>query len=251
MQFSVNDVTALLKLAAAAGGDAKGVSRLVSLEVLRSLGAERYLVSVEGKPLQANSDVPLKEHGRYWGELTAPAGKTPHITRLLPRPPLLDLLAPLPARFEPEALLRLLSSPHGASTLKAQLGEQLAAATTKEEFTALGNLLLSLGHNVLTLPVYYDRYLGVFQMKKQYNKPQRKHQVVFYAALNRLGPLEGTLSESGEGVDVQLDVAFGPSVAVLEQHRKALPGYIRLHIRHEAAPQPLWEAGHGLLDISA
>ncbi len=248
MSFSVGEVSALLRLAASGGIEGKALTKLLTLDLLKDLGGGRYLATIDGKESKVQSELPLKEQSRFWAQLTARQGELPKIHTISSKPLLLQSLAALPP-MEPEQFLALVKSGHPGS-VKKHFMEQLAMAATKEEFSAFSQLLLSIHHNVLTLPLFYERYLGFLQMKKRYNKKEQKHHVDFYAALHHLGPVEGTLALNEGRVDAVLQVQFESTKTFLEKQLNNLPPYLHLSMQTVDKTAPLWEMSETLLDVS-
>lgn len=252
MSLSVDGLAALLKLAASSPAEAKALIRLVSVDILKNLGGGSYLVGIDGNEMTAQSDRALKESQRFWADLSTKPGEQPAMHRLVKLPLLLRNLSALPFVLEPAQIARLLESTRPHAAFKEMLLEPMAAAASKEEFSALSQLMMSLQHSVLTLPLFHHGYFGFLQLKKRYNKNTKKTSIHFYAALHRLGPVEGSIDTEEEGgIRVTLNVAFESTLNHLENNSDSLPYPLTLRLHENDAVTPLWDGTNTtLLDIS-
>jgi len=219
--------------------------RFVSIDVLKDLGSGKFLIDIEGKQQQALSKKPLQENATYFAKYLT--NKDPN------KPALLSKLIKLPNMihnktffkeytFDTKEILHALKNP---KELQQQLLEKLANAPTKEHFSQLSPLLLSLHHQVFTFPFVFYEHLGIFQLKKRYNKKSKKTTLEFYALLENLGAISGVVFEN----KVELHVVYEEIKDFLEQHEKELP--ITLYVSIVESIEPLFDTTptNQLLDI--
>ncbi len=223
------------------------LTKLLDIEVLKSLGENRYLLNVEGKQLTALSEQKLGPYEHYFARLETAKNQQPTLSHLIKIPKLftkLQLLQHFEFFFEPKDLAKLLTSKENMHSFKETLLKDLGSAPSKEHFQALTPLLLSLHHNILTVPLqYYDIY-AFLQLKKRYNKKTKKSFLDFYAFFEHLGPLSGIISQES----VKINVAFEEIKQQLERQSDEL-GY-NVHIAVSDTIRPLYEAkNERVLDI--
>jgi len=113
-------------------------------------------------------------------------------------------------------LQTILKSKNPYEITKQDLLEQLDKASTKEEFSSINALLLSIHNQTLTIPLNYNKYFSILQFKKRYNKKIKKTQIDFYAALELLGPISGILTLDVSDATIDLNVAFDKTKNFLE-----------------------------------
>ncbi len=215
------------------------LTKLLDIEVLESLGENRYLLNVAGKKLTALSQQKLTPREHYFARFEATKNTQPTLSHLVKIPKLfvkLPLLRHLDLFFEPKELARLLGSKEAVQAFKATLLKELAASPTKEHFQALTPLLLSLHQNILSIPLhFYDSY-ALLQLKKRYNKKTKKSFLDFYAFFAHLGPISGIISE----YEVKINVAFYETKEHLEYLSDAIGYDLSIEVSDTIAP--LYEA---------
>ena len=250
MNLSVANLGSILKLAASSPAEAKALLKLVSIDIMKNLGQGNYLIQVDGEHLSAQSDKMLKPSERFWAELSATPGKQANISHLVKQPLLFQKLAALPIRMEFDQIIQLLQGKTPQKTMHEMLLEPMAQAGSKEEFNALTQLMLSLHHNVLTLPLHYAHYFGFLQMKKRYNTKTKKTSIDFFAALHHLGPVEGSIELADGEVFTTVNVAFESTLSYLKNNLDDLNHTVRLQLKSDGLT-PLWQnEGSALLDVS-
>jgi hypothetical protein len=212
--MNISDLSALLKVATSSPTEAKALVKLLSVEVLKSLGNDTYLVKSDLKEFLAtseNSNQPLKEGMKLWAQVEQKSNQDAFLKSFLQLPKIMDQLSGLQDNFKASTLLEILNSKNPANALKESVMEKMAQATSKEQFSSLSQMLLSLNHGVITLPVYYENYYALLQTKKRYNKESKKLSLDFYAALPFLGAIEGTIDLIEDEIYVNIDVEFEQS----------------------------------------
>ena len=215
------------------------LTKLLDVEVLKSLGENKYLLNVAGKELTAFSQQKLSTGEHYIARFDTSKNTQPTLSHLVKIPKLftkLQLLQHFDLFFEPKELSKLLASKEGIQNFKETLLKELATSPSKEHFQTLMPFLLSLHQNILTLPMLFYDNLAFLQLKKRYNKKTKQRFLDFYAFFTHLGPMSGIITQN----EVTLHVAFEETKAYLDAHSKEL-GYT-LHIEVSDAVTPLYEA---------
>ena len=236
MNFSISDLSSILKLATSSPNEAKALIKLLSIDVTKDLGGNNYLIQTPTKQLTASSQQALTEGAKYWAQLSTKPDTTPQLSQLIKMPKLLQELQNIPVKFDIKEFHEILTDKKPLQTIKDNLLDHLAQSTSKEEFTQVSNLLLSLMQNTLTIPLEYERHLSFFQVKKRYNKNQKKSQLDFYAALSTLGPIAGTIMLLEDEVRIDLNLAFETTKQFLEENIQALRYKVHLHVRDNIEP---------------
>ena len=230
MSFTISELSNILR-SVTSPQEAKALIKLLSVDVTSSLGDGKYLIENPSTKVVVSSDKPLTEGGKYWLELATKHNEMPLVGKFLEQPAMLKEFANIPFKFDTKELHELLSGKKSIESFKTDLLEHLSNATNKEDFTQISNLLLSLMQNTLTIPLTYQQYFGVFQMKKRYNKTSKKSQLDFYASLAKLGPISGTVMLLDDEIFINLDVAFTTTKLFLEENLKELRYKTTLHAK--------------------
>lgn len=247
--MNISQLSSLTKLITTNPNEAKALVKLLSLDVLKSLGDAKYTVSFDGKTLTAQSDKPLSEGAKYWAQLSESKTSTPKLSHLFKQPSLLNNFVNHSLEYSLKDLQTLLNSKNPQNILKQTLLEHLSSASSKEEFTNTSTLLLSLHNQTMTIPLSYHNYFSILQFKKRYNKKTKKTQIDFYAALELLGPISGVISLNDSSISVKLNVAFEKTKQLLQNSMKSLSYDAEISVIQ--AIEPLYyENINSILDIS-
>ena len=204
MSLSVESLATLIKSASTLS-EVKTLLRLVNIEVLSKKGSDTYLISYDKGEKEALSPKPLEVGAKYLANILAKEDKL-----------LLNELAKLPKialieashHFSAKDILTLLQTPNAAQKLQNSVMELMAQSHSKEEFSALSQMLLSLNQGVITLPFVYEERFELFQMRKKRHTKKEKLSVEFYATLTRLGIIEGEVTLLDDTIYLTLHVAF-------------------------------------------
>lgn len=250
MSLTVSQLNALTKLFASNPSEAKALVKLLSVDVLKSLGKGKYTIALGDKTLSAQSDKPLQEGSKYWAQLTQTKSSLPQLSNLVKTPKVFQTFQSLPFELSVKDLQNILSSKQSIQGFKKDILEHLTKASSKEEFSSLSNLLLSLQNNTLSVPMYINMQFYLLQMKKRYNNKTKKTYLDFYAALESLGPISGVISHEGHEIEIDLSVAYEKTKQFLEQDLKNFSYKVNITVQQEI--QPLYENSNtnSLLDIS-
>lgn len=250
MNISANELNALLQLVNRSPQASKALLKLVSVDILKALDNNTYLVNINNKQLTATSEQSLALKSNVWAEFSTKENQI-HITKLLPKPTLLTEPSLKAFQLNEKEFLALMQAKEPLTTHKNQIMEQMAQATSKEEFTALSQQLLALNAHTLQIPLQYHAQFGLLQMKKRYNNTTKKTSIDFYAALHHLGPISGTIMVVMEQIEVHLDVAFKSTQYYLEHDLNFLPKQYHLKIFLTDTITPLFEpTNSAILDLS-
>ena len=249
MNFSISQINALAKLIAANPNEVKALIKLASVDVLKTLGEGRYTVVLNNQTLTAQSEKPLKEGNSYWTQVSYTKDAKPVLSSLVKIPLFMQSLKNSSFTLTLTELQNLAKEQKPAAYLAQNLSEKLAAATTKEEFQTLSNLLLSLHDQTLTLPLLYREHFALLQLKKRYNNRSKKTFIDFYAAFEFLGPVSGVLSLEEGNIEANLCVAFEKTKQFLEHDMKNFAFALTLQVQDTI--EPLYETTrNSLLDVS-
>lgn len=249
MSFSISDLSNIIKLASSSPNEAKALIKLLNIDVLKSLGDSKYLIQTASKELIASSETHLQEGSKYWAQFEIKQNSQPVLSKLIKHPPLLKNLENLPFIFEAKELHSILTHEKPLENIKSKLLEHLALASSKDEFTQASNLLLSLMQSTLTIPMQYQQYFGLFQMKKRYNKNTKRSQIDFYGALHNLGPVSGNIMLIDDEISVNLEVVFKATKLFLEENLNSFKYKTNIHIKDNI--EPLYHLhSNAILDIN-
>ncbi len=246
--ISLGSVGSLLKVLQSTDTQtAKTLLKLVSVDILKSLGENKYLLEVDNKQIQAKSQRELQEGERYFARFTLSKEQLPTLSHLLKVPLLAKALKPLahtPLALDTKSLTDLLQTKHPIQTFKESFLKEIVTTTNKEHFQALSNLLISLNYSVFTLPVYFHDRFGFLQIKKRYNKKTKKVFLDFYAMFEHLGPISGVISS----LDIHINVAYEETKEILLQNEEELRYDLTIDVIEQI--EPLFEAKtQNILDI--
>ncbi len=224
------------------------LTKLLDVEVLQSLGKNRYLLKVEGSELTALSRQKLTPYEHYFAKFETTKDAQPTLSHLIKIPKLFTKLSWLQNQtlyFEPKDIAKLLGSKEALHNFKDTLLKELATSPSKEHFQTLMPFLLSLHHNVLSIPLQFYDTFAFLQLKKRYNKKTKKSFLHFYAFFTHLGPISGTVSEER----VTVNVAFEETKKHLTRLSDEI-GYA-VHIEVADTIAPLFETKtERILDIT-
>lgn len=248
--MNISSLNALAKLISSNPNEAKALVKLVSIDVLKSLGEAKYSILLDNKTLTAQSDKPLSEGAKYWTQLTQNKQAQPQLSNPLKIPLLFDALKNSELVYSPKELHTLLSSKKPEAQLKQTLLEHLSSASSKEEFVNASTLLLSLANNTFTTPLAFSNSFALLQFKKRYNTKTKKTHIDFYAALEFLGPISGLISLDEGEISVELGVAFAKTKLLLEDDLKNLSYHANITLKQKI--EPLYNLTcNTLLDVNA
>ncbi len=226
----------------------KAVIKLISIEILGVLGDNKYLIQQGIHKLTAISDQNLSLHEKYWAVLKTD-NDTTVISNLVKYPHLLKDVQYLSNILQTDELNTILKKQNPIEALKDVLLQTASHATSKDQFTQISNLLLPLLQNIMTIPLKYKGHFGVFQLKKRYNKKNKKLQIDFYAAFYNLGPISGVISLLDDITIINISVAFISTKLFLEQHLKDINYTITIRLKQNI--DALSDASNsGILDVN-
>jgi hypothetical protein len=246
---NITQLSLLSKLIGSNPNAIKSAIKLGTVDVLKSLGESKYSVSLESKTLTAQSQKPLSEGSKYWALMTQEKNQPLKLSNLLEKPAMLKTFKHPSITYSLDELTTLLKSKKPEVELQKALLEKLPNATTKDEFSALSTLLLSLQNGTFTIPLYFHNYFSLLQFKKRYNKRDKSTFIDFYATFEELGPISGIISLDGANVEITLNVAFSKTEEFLLQNAQDISYPISIKVVESI--EPLYSADiNSLLDIS-
>ncbi|WP_456453240.1 hypothetical protein [Hydrogenimonas sp.] len=222
----------------------------VGITVLKQERNGLFLIRMGQHTFTTKSDQPLEPGRGYWVEMAQTKEGIVHLRRLHPKPLLLQ--KSFPETFDLPLLQRLAAEKDPGGAMKEAILHRMAQSGSKEEFTGLTQLLLSMHQGVLTLPVRHGGRETLLQMRqRKANGDLNQKSVEFYASMNNIGPVEGVISTAGRTTRLALELYYPKSVALLERHKGELEGFGRIEIRLKKEPiAPFWDGSQtALLDI--
>lgn len=251
--MNISALGAILNIATTNPNEAKALIKLLSIDVLKSLGDGKYLIGEKNSSAKeafiAQSDKPLTEGEKYWVELSRNKNGTTKIQSPLKQPLFFKNLQNSSVDYSLKDLQNILSSKNPQNQLKQDLMERLSSATSKDEFTATSTLLLSLQSQIFTIPLNLKGYFSILQFKKRYNSQTKKTSIDFYTSLEFLGPISGLIWLHEESVSVELSVVFDKTKQLLQDSMKNISYNIKISIVKTI--EPLYSTNlENLLDIS-
>ncbi|WP_457595038.1 hypothetical protein [Hydrogenimonas sp.] len=222
----------------------------LGIRVEKSEGDGTYLIRLGQHTLQTRSDLPLIPGREYWVDMERTEEGFIRLLRPLLKPKMLQKEGFVP--FEADLLAKLSEEKNPAEGLRERIVQTMAATQSREQFLTLSQLLLSLHHGVVTLPILAKGRRTLLQMRKGgKNETLKQKSVEFYAAFNNLGPVEGAIAWHGENRVLKLAVYYPKTLHLLEGAREELTGFSQVTVvRSPEAIRPFWESEtSGLLDI--
>lgn len=247
--MNITQLSSLVKLIGSNPNEAKALVKLVSIDVLKSLGDAKYTIFLDNKTFTAQSDKPLSEGTKYWTQLSQSKDAQPKLSNLVKIPLLLNTFSNSELSYSSKELQVLLSSKKPEAVFKQNILEHLSSATSKEEFSNASTLLLSLQNNTFTIPLTFHNYFALLQFKKRYNTKTKKSHIDFYAALEFLGPISGVIFFDDVKTSIELSVAFEKTKIFLEDDLKNLSYNVNITVIENI--EPLYDTKlNSLLDVS-
>ncbi|WP_300364830.1 hypothetical protein [Hydrogenimonas sp.] len=222
----------------------------IGIKVLEKQDSQHFLIQMGRHTFTTKSETPLEPGRDYWVEMAQTREGIVHLKRLHPKPHMLQ--KHFPEHFGSDFLERLTEKPDPSTHLKEQLLQNMASAGSKEQFQNLTQLLLSLHQGIVTLPIEERGKKMLLQMrKKKKREGLNQNSVEFYAAMNNLGPIEGTIHRTEHRQLLKLELFYPKSLVLLEREKEHLNGFDQIEIRLKTESiEPFWDGAQpGLLDI--
>jgi hypothetical protein len=247
--MNITDLRQITKLLSTNPNGAKELVKLLTFNVVKSLENNNYSILSNNKNFIASSQTELKEGQRYWGTLSDFKSQTPKLSSILAFPSLVKTFEASPIKYQLKNLELLLLDKNKVANLKESVLEKISQSSSKEEFIALSNTLLSFENGVFTIPTLFHGYFHLLQFKKRYNKESKKFSLNFYAALETLGPISGVITLSNSNLFFELSVAFEKTKTILEEDAKNFSYNVNISVAEEI--RPLFNTDtNSILDIS-
>ncbi|WP_334082826.1 hypothetical protein [Helicobacter typhlonius] len=214
----------------------------ILIKIIAKLKGDMYLLQIGAQRIETKSHKQLNVGERYWGEMGR--SSLGHITlkNLIAQPKIIDMFANAPLKLSLQNLQDLGKQSDIFSGFKDFLSQKLADSVSKDEFIFLGNLLLGLEKNVLSLVI--SEKDEVLQMKRV-----GTNKVRFSAIMPSLGIIEGEINIAKGGNALSLKVMYESTKILLEQNFALLKGFAVSSIVLDSALKPLYEFQESLLDV--
>jgi hypothetical protein len=233
----------------------------ITMEILQRINPASYLLEMNGQKSFAESEKLLEPGMKYWGEVTHKRGEKHVVKNLIKQPAFFNQIRDY-AYLDAKKVLNSFSQNFGTSfesKFKSELVSQMASSSSREEFTFLNHLLLSMENNVISIPVTYEDRSGMFQYKygqKQKDKDGKEEvrSLDFYAAFELLGPMKGKVIYYGGETSLNLEVNFEKTAQFLNRtiNSSNLPKGLDISIRLVSEDiEPLYSfSPNNILDVT-
>lgn len=215
------------------------------LEVLEKKGADKYLLQLGSQIIETKSQKPLMIGQKYWALMQKSSVGAIMLSNLIPQPKILEQLKNAPLKFELQQLSQLFKQ-EDFKGYQEQLIQHFAHAQSSQDFWMLGNLLLSLHHQVATFVIKDKHQEALVQFKA---KKSKKRQLEFYALYPHLGPLQGHVYWQESNLSLHISVLYENIARLLERHKNTLKGFDEVVIlASPSSIEPLFDFEKSLLD---
>ncbi|WP_121021686.1 hypothetical protein [Helicobacter vulpis] len=213
------------------------------LKVLEKKGAQKYLLQLGNQIVETKSQKPLVVGQSYWALMQKSSVGAIMLSHLTPQPKILEQLKDAPLKLDIKDLPTLFKQ-EDFKGYQDMLIQHWTHATSKQDFLFLGNLLLSLQHQVVSFVIQDRHKEALVQFKKA-----KQQRLDFYALYPHLGPLQGSVIFHDPGLELFIQVHYQATKALLQAHQNALKGFERVHISASLDPiEPLFVFEESLLD---
>ncbi len=222
----------------------------LGIEVLEKKGDGTFVIRLGQHKLQTRSETPLLPGREYWADIEQHKEGPVRLTRLHPKPLLLQKEGFI--AFGREFIAKLAAEEDPAGSVKEHLMQMMAASSNKEQFQTLSQLLLSWHQGVVTIPFKERGKRMLLQMRRgKKNETLKQKSVEFYAAFNNLGPIEGAILLHGDETLLNMEVFYPKTANLLNGLKGELAGFSQISVSlSDSAITPFWESETlGLLDI--
>ena len=199
----------------------------ITMEVLERLDPLNYLLQMNGKKAFSESEKQLDSGMKYWGEVTHKRGEKLVVKSLIKQPNFFGEIKQhnfLNTKQVIEAFKNNVSDEFQRN-FKREIMSQMASTDSKEEFTFLNQLLLSMENNVISIPINYGDKSAMFQYQYGNSKKRKKVEekkvlddLDFYAAFDLLGPMRGKIIYFNDETHLNLEVNFETTREFLITH---------------------------------
>ena len=241
--MNINALSKILQVPTLSLSERKLLSKILILNVV-----DTHTLSSQKKEFTFSQPHNLKTSKSYWGVIKYKNDKVT-LTKNISIPSLIQNLKYSKNLFNLHEIQKVFTSKEAQSTLKNHFLEQLQNSSSRDEFSANFNFLLSLEQNVISVPIKFYENFSLLQFKKRYNKKTKKTSIDFYAALELLGPISGVITSDNTHLQVNLNVAFKQTQTFLQKHIDEISLDVTISLVEEI--QPLYEfKTNSLLDIN-
>ncbi|MDO7253009.1 hypothetical protein [Helicobacter cappadocius] len=222
----------------------------ILLKVLSKAKNGEFLLKMGNTTITTKSQKELLVGQKYWANMSKSSVGAIILSNLVRPPKMLEMIEKSPLKFSIQDLDKIFkeSKLESFGEYKDFLLDKLLLAQNRSEFLNLGNLLLSLHNEVVSLVISDEHKDGLVQVKKSKNK---KQSLEFYALYPHLGALNGRVYLLEDGVGLEIWVLYESVKKILEANKDKLKGFQSIAIYQEKDIRPLFEFEEGVLDIRA
>ncbi|WP_104697066.1 MULTISPECIES: hypothetical protein [unclassified Helicobacter] len=219
----------------------------ILLQVLKKESKDIYLIKMGNMQTTTKSQKELLIGGKYLANVTKSSIGSILLSNLTPYPKLLDEIGNSPIKLTHHDLKKFLNKDYKIflEEWKTFLLEHLSQAPTRENFLFLGNMLLSLQKEILTLIVNEDKKDNLLQIKKK----KSRQELEFYALYPHLGSIDGLIYQKGQDLGLRLIVTFDSVKNLLEKNISSLDSFSQIDIFKTETIEPLFNFKDHLLDL--
>jgi len=230
----------------------------IGIKVLKKEGINSFLIELGRHKFTTKSNTPLETGREYWVQMSQTKDGIIQLKHLHPKPNLMQKYLPFSFKdknfFDENFFDSLTDKSKPMDNLKSQIMQTMVATNSKDEFTTLTQMLLSLHYGVISLPFGEKGKKMLLQMRKKNKKNQElnKNSLEFYAAMNNLGPIEGEIIQLNGSKHLKLKLFYPRSVELLKKESIKLEGFSSIQIIQKETPiSPFWDGKDQvcLLDI--
>ncbi len=210
--------------------------KTLNLEVLKPLGNNIYLVKIENETIKLQSKNILPEHTNLKALIDTSDKNLFKILNFVKIPLFLQNIQNADKHFDFTRVLEILKNSKPHNELKTEVLELLSKTTSKDDFTALSSILLSLNAQTLSIPFDYRGFMSLLQMKKRYNKNLKKYSLDFFGFFEHLLSVKGVITEYEDNIKIELSVLNSYVKEVLAKEGSSLKYNISINIDQNIEP---------------
>ncbi|MDD3344041.1 MAG: hypothetical protein PHR87_10750 [Sulfurospirillaceae bacterium] len=216
----------------------------ICVEVLKKLDLGRYKLKLGRRELTTKSQKQLKEGKKYWGNLSQGKGGILTISNLCIQPETFQTYDTFLSQEDANIIeSTVLEKTNFKNFLLHQLSE---ASISKEQFNIFSYMLLALHKGVFHLPFLFENKKTLLQFK-YITTAQNEKSLLFYAAFENLGPLEGSIEKVHSQLVLNLHAIFEKSLFYLEKELNNWKILTKLSLKNEISP--LYDTHDLILDL--
>ena len=175
----------------------------ITIEVIKSLGMDRYKLLLGTKEFTTKSQKKLERGAKYWGSFGEGKAGIITISSLIKKPNFLQNDSDFLDIELSEFLTQISQVESPISTFKEWLIENLEKDDTKKDkFILFSDMLLALKEDIIHLPLKHNEKTTLLQVKLG------PSYMEFYCAFENLGPMNGYISKGVFNLNVLYETTY-------------------------------------------